>query len=112
MRSNNAHKQVFGDIIDDTTKEGNCKLLLKLERKLSQEKEESGFQILKQRTSGLNKIEEIQEKLKYRFKRIDKHLRKEDLRRSSHFNQEYKRLGETPTKCVSRVRSTVSLNFK
>ena len=81
-RSNNTNKQAFGDIIDDTTKQGNiafclvkrktvkylegsCKLMLKLERKLSQEKEESDFQILKQRTCGLNKIEEIQEKLKY-----------------------------------------------
>ena len=94
VRSNNAHKQVFGDIIDDTTKqgniafylvkcekvkylEGNCELLLKLVRKLSQETEESDFQILKQRTSGLNKIEEIQEKLKHRFEQIDKRLRKE-----------------------------------
>ena len=58
--SNDANKQAFGDIIDHTTKqgkiafylvkcetvqylEGNCKLLLKLERKLSQEKEESDF---------------------------------------------------------------------
>ena len=92
--------------------EGNCKLLLTLERKLSQETGESDFQILKQQTSGLNKIEEIQEKLKHRFKRIDKRLRKEDLRRSCDFNQEYKRLDETRTKCVSRVRSTASLNFK
>ena len=54
---------------------------------IGKETEESDFKILKQQTSGLNKIEEIQEKLKHRFKRIDKRLRKEDLRRSSHFDQ-------------------------
>ena len=32
---------------------------------IGKETEESDFQILKQRTSGLNKIEEIQEKLKH-----------------------------------------------
>ena len=32
--------------------------------------------------------------------------------RKSNGNKEYKRLGETPTKCVSRVRSTALLNFK
>ena len=54
---------------------------------MSQETQEFDLHILKQQSSdssGLNKIEEIQEKLKYRFKRIDKRLRKEDLRKSSH----------------------------
>ena len=61
-------------------------LLLKLERTLlSQETQAFDLPILKQQSSdssGLNKIVEIQKKLRHRFKRTDKRLRKEDLRRS------------------------------